>query len=231
MNAKLARIEKGDSGFVEDKDLSLLRTLTDDELVKACGGRTAHKGGRHGHRMNAKLARIEKAETEYMLNHKTKVEVAAVLVEDKACARLAEEGDHGSAGKDTDSREDLTEVKKKKKKRKREKGSDEGGIEPDNKILEGEDTSEVAASMNAELNPEPVIKRKKSKKSRREDDIENEEPQEEAGVTKKKKSKKSKKSEEASTNETQPILLLEEEEVSLKKKKKSKRKKLKGGSD
>merc|ERR1719397_1839312 len=225
---KMEETEEVDSGFVEDKDLSLLRTLTDDELVKACGGRTAHKGGRHGHRMNAKLARIEKAEAEYMLNHKTKVEVAAVLVEDKACARLAEEGDHGSAGKDTDSTEDLTEVKKKKKKRKREKGSDDGGIEPDNKILEGEDTCEVAASMNAELNLEPVIKRKKSKKSRREDDIENEEPQEEAGVTKKKKSKKS---EEASTNETQPILLLEEEEVSLKKKKKSKRKKLKGGSD
>ena len=27
----------------ELQDLSLLRTLTDEELVKACGGRTAHK--------------------------------------------------------------------------------------------------------------------------------------------------------------------------------------------
>jgi len=228
---KMEETEEGDSGFVEDKDLSLLRTLTDDELVKACGGRTAHKGGRHGHRMNAKLARIEKAEAEYMLNHKTKEEAAAVLAEEKACTRLAEEGDLGSAGKDTESTEDLTEVKKKKKKRKKEKDSDDGSVEPENKMLKGDDTNGVAASMTAELNVELVIKRKKSKKRKREDNIENEEPQEEAGVVKKKKSKKSKKSEEASTNETQPILLLEEEEVSLKKKKKSKRKKLKGGSD
>ena len=49
--------------------------------------------------MNAKLARIEKAEAEYMLNHKTKEEAAAVPAEDKACARLAKEGDVGSAGK------------------------------------------------------------------------------------------------------------------------------------
>merc|ERR1712192_391822 len=65
---KMEEAGEGDSVFVEDKDLSLLRTLTDDELVKACGGRTAHKGGRHGHKMNAKLARIEAAEAEYMLN-------------------------------------------------------------------------------------------------------------------------------------------------------------------
>merc|ERR1712192_13775 len=203
---KMEEAGEGDSGFVEDKDLSLLRTLTDDELVKACGGRTAHKGGRHGHKMNAKLARIEAAEAEYMLNHKSKEEAAVALAEDKACARLAEEV------------EDLTEVKKKKKKRKKEK--DDGSIE----ILKIEDT------MTAELNPEPAIKRKKSKKRRREDNIENEEPQEEPGVIKKKKSKKSKKSEESSTSGAEPILL-KEEEVSLKKKKKSKRKKLKGGSD
>merc|ERR1719397_1713375 len=225
---KMEETEEGDSGFVEDKDLSLLRTLTDDELVKACGGRTAHKGGRHGHRMNAKLARIEKAEAEYMLNLKTKEEAAAALAEGKVCARLAEEGDLGSAGKDTESTEDLTEVKKKKKKRKKEKDTDDGGIEPDNKILKGDDTSQVAASLTAGPILEPVNNRKKSKKRIREDNIENEEPEEEAGVIKKKKSKKSK---EASSNETQPILLSEEEEVSLKKKKKSKRKKLKGGSD
>merc|ERR1712032_1252018 len=102
-------------------------------------GRTAHKGGRHGHRMNAKLARIEKAEAEYMLNHKTKEEAAAVLAEEKACTRLAEEGDLGSAGKDTESKKDLTEVKKKK-------DSDDGNVEPDNKIWKGDDTSQVAAS-------------------------------------------------------------------------------------
>ena len=42
--------------------------------------------------MNAKLARIEKAEAEYMLNHKSKEEAAAALADDKVCARLVDEG-------------------------------------------------------------------------------------------------------------------------------------------
>merc|ERR1719507_2519287 len=194
---KMEEVDEGDSGFVEDKDLSLLRTLTDEELVKACGGRTAHKGGRHGHRMNAKLARIEKAEAEYMLNHKSKEEAAAALAEDRVGARLAEdqvctrvigEGDNvssgGGGGKDEELTEDLTEVKRKKKKRKRDKNSDEGNIEHDNEIIKGDDTSEAAASIIVE----PKRKKKKSKKG--EDNIENEEPQEEPDVLKKKKSKK-----------------------------------------
>jgi len=231
---KMEEAEEGDSGFVEDKDLSLLRTLTDDELVKACGGRTAHKGGRHGHRMNAKLARIEKAEAEYMLNHKSKEEAAAALAEDRVGARLAEDkvctrligeggnvgsGDCGEGGKDEELTEDLTEVKRKKKKRKRDKNSDEGNVELENEIIKGDDTSEAPAGVIVEPNLEPKRKKKKSKK---EDNIENEEPQEEADVLKKKKkSKKSKKMHETSLSE----------EVSLKKNKKSKRKKLKGGSD
>merc|ERR1712180_208424 len=42
------------------------RTLSDDELVKACGGRTAHKGARHGQRMTAKLQRVADAEKLYL---------------------------------------------------------------------------------------------------------------------------------------------------------------------
>lgn len=33
--------------------------LTDEELFRACGGLTAHKGARHGHRMSGKQARID----------------------------------------------------------------------------------------------------------------------------------------------------------------------------
>ena len=58
--------EDNENNFVEDKDLSKLRELTDEELVAACGGRTAHKGSRHGHKMQAKLDRIAEAEKEYM---------------------------------------------------------------------------------------------------------------------------------------------------------------------
>ncbi|XP_044266062.1 G patch domain-containing protein 4 [Tribolium madens] len=37
-------------------------SLTDDELFAACGGRTAHKGARHGLKLGGKLSRIEKQE-------------------------------------------------------------------------------------------------------------------------------------------------------------------------
>merc|ERR1712004_522327 len=103
--------QENDSGFVEDKDLSLLRTLTDEELVKACGGRTAHKGGRHGHRMNAKLARIERAEAEYMENHKLKEQEAMSAVEKDVSSRLGE-GEASVEDANTEEEEDQKQKKK-----------------------------------------------------------------------------------------------------------------------
>ncbi|NXU97020.1 GPTC4 protein, partial [Cettia cetti] len=50
----------------EKLDLSLVRRLTDEELVQACGGRTAHKGARHGLTMSAKLARLEEQEQAFL---------------------------------------------------------------------------------------------------------------------------------------------------------------------
>ncbi|NXY88668.1 GPTC4 protein, partial [Alcedo cyanopectus] len=40
--------------------------LTDEELVRVCGGRTAHKGARHGLTMSAKLARLEEQERVFL---------------------------------------------------------------------------------------------------------------------------------------------------------------------
>merc|ERR1712126_469099 len=54
-------------------DLSKMKELTDDELVAACGGRTAHKGSRHGHKMTAKLDRIAEAEREYMEKYNIRI--------------------------------------------------------------------------------------------------------------------------------------------------------------
>merc|ERR1712110_921323 len=64
-----------------------------------------------------KLARIEKAEAEYMQNHKSK--------EEKSAANRLEEGVDDCAA----------EVKKKKKKRKREKDLDESIAEPDTIVV------------------------------------------------------------------------------------------------
>jgi len=50
----------------EVKDLGKIKTLSDDDLIKACGGRTAHKGARHGHKMSAKQLRLEAAEAAFI---------------------------------------------------------------------------------------------------------------------------------------------------------------------
>uniref|UniRef100_G3PJ27 G patch domain-containing protein 4 n=1 Tax=Gasterosteus aculeatus TaxID=69293 RepID=G3PJ27_GASAC len=50
-------------------DLSSTTKLSDADLMKACGGRTAHKGARHGLTMNAKLARLEQQEAEFMAKY------------------------------------------------------------------------------------------------------------------------------------------------------------------
>merc|ERR1711997_1007222 len=54
----------GEKDEIVEEDLS--KKVTDEELVKSCGGLTAHKGGRHGMKMSAKLKRIEEAEKDYL---------------------------------------------------------------------------------------------------------------------------------------------------------------------
>merc|ERR1711997_259371 len=51
------------------KDLSKIKELSDEQLVAACNGLTAHKGGRHCLNMKAKLDRIAEAEREFMLKY------------------------------------------------------------------------------------------------------------------------------------------------------------------
>merc|ERR1711962_1842416 len=158
---KMEEAQETESGFVEDKDLSLLRTLTDEELVKACGGRTAHKGGRHGHRMNAKLARIERAEAEYMENHKLKEQEAISAVEKDVSSRL---GEGEASVEDTN-----TEVKKKKKKKRDKDGT--------NAISNQElPRCDVKGFVNGEEEDQKQKKKKSEKRPVEEENIENEEP-------------------------------------------------------
>merc|ERR1712029_492453 len=63
---KMEEVEKDEDDYVVDKDLSKIKELSDDQLVAACGGMTAHKGGRHGLNMKAKLDRIAEAEREFL---------------------------------------------------------------------------------------------------------------------------------------------------------------------
>ncbi|XP_055843503.1 G patch domain-containing protein 4 [Episyrphus balteatus] len=52
-------------------EVSSYKPLTDEELFAACGGRTAHKGARHGLKLSGKLARIEQQEKEMLLKMQT----------------------------------------------------------------------------------------------------------------------------------------------------------------
>ncbi|NXT74541.1 GPTC4 protein, partial [Zapornia atra] len=51
---------------------SVSHRLTDEELMRVCGGRTAHKGARHGLTMSAKLARLEEQERAFLATYRPK---------------------------------------------------------------------------------------------------------------------------------------------------------------
>ncbi|XP_074837224.1 G patch domain-containing protein 4 isoform X2 [Carettochelys insculpta] len=63
------QVSTSESSEDEEMDLSTARKLTDEELVRACGGRTAHKGARHGLTMSAKLARLEEQERAFLAKY------------------------------------------------------------------------------------------------------------------------------------------------------------------
>ncbi|KAK0093286.1 hypothetical protein PV326_013906 [Microctonus aethiopoides] len=72
---KTSTLENGkvtkDPNYMEEKfesseKISQQFMLNDEDLFKACGGRTAHKGARHGLTLNGKLARIERQEQELL---------------------------------------------------------------------------------------------------------------------------------------------------------------------
>ncbi|XP_034660129.1 G patch domain-containing protein 4 [Drosophila subobscura] len=118
-------VENGERIKVEDIAVSKVSVLTDEELFKACGGRTAHKGARHGLKLSGKLARIEQQERE-MLEQ----------LQSKQKSRLDEEATQKKKKRDkTEKTQELQveaeqppveePVKSKKKKRKNEEPEQE----------------------------------------------------------------------------------------------------------
>ncbi|XP_043288703.1 G patch domain-containing protein 4 [Venturia canescens] len=53
---------KPETNVPEIKEVRIGEELTDEQLFNACGGRTAHKGARHGLKLSGKLARIARQE-------------------------------------------------------------------------------------------------------------------------------------------------------------------------
>ncbi|XP_034612447.1 G patch domain-containing protein 4 [Trachemys scripta elegans] len=101
----------------EKLDLSSVRKLTDEELVRACGGRTAHKGARHGLTMSAKLARLEEQERAFLAKYSQKEEQRGGAPE-----RQQEAVAGASAPESSNPAERRQKAKKKKRKRSKERG-------------------------------------------------------------------------------------------------------------
>ncbi|XP_015686598.1 G patch domain-containing protein 4-like, partial [Protobothrops mucrosquamatus] len=107
----------------EKLDLATARRLTDQELFQACGGRTVHKGARHGITMRAKLARLEEQEKAFLASSvqwKDGPGTAPSSCPDPQ-AKKRKRSKAGAATEKSQVGEDCLKAKPKKKKKKKTK--------------------------------------------------------------------------------------------------------------
>ncbi|XP_073703647.1 G patch domain-containing protein 4 [Garra rufa] len=169
---KLEKISHSDdsSSSSEDEDqkldLSSTTNLSDADLLKACGGRTAHKGARHGLTMSAKLARLNQQEQEFLNKYGKKNHTAETSISSTDCQ---------NPEKDSDIKE-----KTKRNKSKRQEEPSENNIHEDKittQILSNNDTEDGkpknrkdfnGASVNDDMiaDTEPKKKKKKNRKEK-----------------------------------------------------------------
>ncbi|KAG7469572.1 hypothetical protein MATL_G00130250 [Megalops atlanticus] len=206
---QLSTSEDSSGSEDEDKrlDLSSTTKLSDKDLMKACGGRTAHKGARHGLTMSAKLARLEQQEQEFLTKYGRKNQPTATLSRERVSNSAAR-------SPNVETKREENEGKKAKKKKKRSKDKMEKTVEEDKESAMLSETKEVAVT--------PKMKKKRSKDCLEKTVGEDEEramiPEtKEMDVNGKKKKKRSKEKHEA-VAERQP-------DVSSSNKKESKKRK------
>ncbi|XP_029928779.1 G patch domain-containing protein 4 [Myripristis murdjan] len=134
----------------EQLDLSSTTKLSDDDLMKACGGRTAHKGARHGLTMSAKLARLEQQEAEFMAKYGKKSQSAAAS---PVCVTPTTQ----SAAPSPERQEETAQASQSKKTKRKKPAGDvcENGA-----ALNGE-----ALSESSEVDIRPKKKKKKKKEN------------------------------------------------------------------
>ncbi|KAM8921495.1 G patch domain-containing protein 4 [Pelodytes ibericus] len=136
--AKSSSSESSDSEDEDEKlDLSSAAKMTDDDLMKVCGGRTAHKGARHGLTMSAKLSRLEEQERAFLEKYGKKEQKNKAKPE-------APEDDVGSAKKHKKNKKHAREIESEETEerlpelsRKKKKTKDLDKEEPNEEELEG----------------------------------------------------------------------------------------------
>lgn len=147
--------EEEDSSEVTEyleEDRQTLQKLPDEEILKICGGMTAHKGARHGLKLNGKLERIQ--EQERLLMEKWKKQKGSNSEMDKS------ERSSLNAKTETTENEDVNRecVKTKKKKKKRDKLEDAEKISQ-NQSPDCDDSQEIQ-------NDKSDVKKEKKRKRR-----------------------------------------------------------------
>ncbi|XP_061393861.1 G patch domain-containing protein 4 [Musca vetustissima] len=233
LTSRGSEIEKGDRPEPSDIEIPTVNVLTDEELFKACGGRTAHKGARHGLKLSGKLARIEQQENELL----------AKMMEAKQNQAGVEENstDNKKKKKQTlektneESNVELTETSEKKKKKRKQKSDEDEELECNTvseeipskpkkkkKYKQEKETTEDIDVENSNVTEEDSpIKHKKKKKQK---EVEEENPTENVGEHKKKKKDKEAKMVEDSDIVEAPENIEPAVDETVSKKKKNKKK-------
>ncbi|KAM9723753.1 G patch domain-containing protein 4 [Menidia menidia] len=184
-------------------DLSSTTKLSDSDLMRACGGRTAHKGARHGLTMSAKLARLEQQEAQFMARYgggsqgapptppqepstpptpqQGATEDSSRKEKKKKKKKAREDASElGEEEEEMERTETESKIKKKKKKRKAGGGACDGGGACG--ACDGGGACNGGGEQDSE--PQKKKKKKKKKKSARADSGEVEEEGEEKGEEK-----------------------------------------------
>ncbi|XP_077455290.1 G patch domain-containing protein 4 [Stigmatopora argus] len=172
----------GSSSDSEDDqklDLSSTTKLSDLDLMKVCGGRTAHKGARHGVNMSAKLARLEQQEAQFMAKY-------ANQTEDRPEKQTWNKTEEGSPNvRDADLKIEKRERRRQEKEAARPGPKRKKKKERSGEIEEEEEEEEQSHGGESQL----IVSEKVQKKSKRDIQDGHSDPK----TAKKKKKKKKKK--------------------------------------
>ncbi|XP_063437398.1 G patch domain-containing protein 4-like [Mytilus trossulus] len=113
-NGNEDHIEEGvESSDEEETEKLKMNRLMDDNMVDICGGMTAHKAARHGHKLSAKMARVMEQEKQEL----EKLNRIKELKQNPGRKRTRSETLNDTE-EDKTNQEENTSVKKKKKKKK-----------------------------------------------------------------------------------------------------------------
>ncbi|XP_016951056.1 G patch domain-containing protein 4 [Drosophila biarmipes] len=221
-------VETAERINVEDIEVSKVTVLTDEELFKACGGRTAHKGARHGLKLSGKIARLEQQEREMLEKLQGKLKTPSETDPVKKTKRKADSAEELVLEEQKEAEDAVEQPEKSKKKKKSKKSK---AVKSEEEVISEETQEEPAKTKKKKdktkrpqevqedteiLVAEPVKIKKKKADRLQEVSEATEETTQDRDTDEPVKSKKKRKTEDS----------IEETEAPMKSKKKKKNKEL-----